>query len=129
MVLPIHPRTRPLAEEAVSKEGFRNIRLIDPVGYLEMLLLTSGAKQVLTDSGELQKEAWFMEVPCVTLRQETEWVETLVGNWNILSKLETEDILDKALHTIPDPAARGLMPFGDGAASRKIAAALLSQNN
>ena len=94
-----------------------------------MLLLTSGAKQVLTDSGGLQKEAWFMEVPCVTLRQETEWVETLVGNWNILSKLETEDILDKALHTIPDPAARGLMPFGDGAASQKIAAALLSQNN
>lgn len=129
VVLPIHPRTRSLAEEAISKEGFRNICLIDPVGYLEMLLLTSGAKQVLTDSGGLQKEAWFMEVPCVTLRQETEWVETLVGNWNILSKLETEDILDKALHTIPDPAARGLMPFGDGAASQKIAAALLSQNN
>ncbi|WP_283608905.1 non-hydrolyzing UDP-N-acetylglucosamine 2-epimerase [Faecalispora anaeroviscerum] len=129
VVLPIHPRTRSLAEEAISKEGFRNIQLIDPVGYLEMLLLTSGAKQVLTDSGGLQKEAWFMEVPCVTLRQETEWVETLVGNWNILSKLETEDILDKALHTIPDPATRGLMPFGDGAASQKIAAALLAYNN
>ena len=127
VVLPIHPRTRKLAEEAIRQEGFGNIQLIDPVGYLEMLLLTSGANQVLTDSGGLQKEAWFMEVPCVTLRQETEWVETLIGGWNVLSQLETEDILQKALHTIPDPSARGLMPFGDGHASEKIAAALLEQ--
>ncbi|WP_101697005.1 non-hydrolyzing UDP-N-acetylglucosamine 2-epimerase [Clostridium minihomine] len=127
VVLPIHPRTRKLAEEAIQQEGFGNIQLIDPVGYLEMLLLTSGANQVLTDSGGLQKEAWFMEVPCVTLRQETEWVETLTGSWNVLSQLETEDILQKALHTIPDPSARGLMPFGDGHASEKIAAALLEQ--
>ena len=63
VVLPIHPRTRPLAQEAISKCGFRNIKLIDPVGYLEMLLLTSNACQVMTDSGGLQKEAWFMKVP------------------------------------------------------------------
>jgi UDP-N-acetylglucosamine 2-epimerase (non-hydrolysing)/UDP-GlcNAc3NAcA epimerase len=124
VVLPIHPRTRPLAEEAIQKCGFRNIRLIDPVGYLEMLLLTSGACQVMTDSGGLQKEAWFMEVPCVTLRQETEWVETLKGNWNVLAKLETEDILNKALHTAVDPSARSAQPFGDGKASEKIASIL-----
>ncbi|NLG92237.1 MAG: UDP-N-acetylglucosamine 2-epimerase (non-hydrolyzing) [Clostridiales bacterium] len=126
VVLPIHPRTRPLAEEAIAKCGFRNIKLIDPVGYLEMLLLTSNACQVMTDSGGLQKEAWFMKVPCITLRQETEWVETLNGNWNVLAKLTTEDIYEKALHTVPDPAARGQMPFGDGKASEKIAAALLN---
>jgi len=124
VVLPIHPRTRPLAEEAIQKCGFHNIKLIDPVGYLEMLLLTSGACQVMTDSGGLQKEAWFMEVPCITLRQETEWVETLKGHWNILAKLETQDILEKALHTVPDKAARSAQPFGDGKASEKIAAIL-----
>ena len=107
VVIPIHPRTRKLAEQAIAQEGFHNIQLIDPVGYLEMLLLTSNACQVLTDSGGLQKEAWFMEVPCITLRKETEWVETLDGNWNVLADLTTEDILQKALHTVPDPAARG----------------------
>lgn len=124
VVLPIHPRTRPLAERAITEGGFRNIQLIDPVGYLEMLLLTSDACQVLTDSGGLQKEAWFMEVPCVTLRRETEWVETLAGGWNVLADLTTEDILQKALHTQVDAAARGRMPFGDGKASEKIANAL-----
>lgn len=124
VILPIHPRTRPLAEEAIAKRGYKNIKLIDPVGYLEMLLLTSGACQVLTDSGGLQKEAWFMNVPCITLRSETEWVETLNGRWNVLAKLTTEDILEKAVHTVPDPAARDSMPFGDGKASEKIAAAL-----
>lgn len=124
VVLPIHPRTRPLAQQAIEKGGFKNIKLIDPVGYLEMLLLTSSACQVLTDSGGLQKEAWFMEVPCITLRQETEWVETLKGNWNVLAKLETEDILQKALYTMVDVEAHKQMPFGDGNASGKIADAL-----
>lgn len=127
VVIPIHPRTRGLAEQAVSQGGFTNIQLIDPVGYLEMLLLTSGACQVLTDSGGLQKEAYFMEVPCVTLRTETEWVETLHGNWNILASLTTEDILQKALNTVPDPAARDSKPFGDGHASEKIAQILCPQ--
>ena len=70
---------------------------------------------------------WFMEVPCITLRSETEWVETLDGNWNILAKLTTEDILEKALHTKVDPSARGKLPFGDGKASEKIAAILNSE--
>lgn len=127
VVIPIHPRTRGLAEQAISQGGFTNIQLIDPVGYLEMLLLTSGACQVLTDSGGLQKEAYFMEVPCITLRTETEWVETLHGNWNILASLTTEDILQKALNTVPDPAARDSKPFGDGHASDKIAQILCPQ--
>ncbi|MCI1965453.1 MAG: UDP-N-acetylglucosamine 2-epimerase (non-hydrolyzing) [Oscillospiraceae bacterium] len=124
VVIPIHPRTRALAEQAVSQYGFRNIQLIDPVGYLEMLLLTSNACQVLTDSGGLQKEAWFLEVPCVTLRSETEWLETLAGNWNVLSALDTDEIYDKAVNTKVDPAARMKKPFGDGNASGKIADAL-----
>ncbi len=121
VVLPIHPRTRALAQEAIAEGGFDNILLIDPVGYLEMLLLTSSAKQVLTDSGGLQKEAWFLHVPCVTLRGETEWVETLRGGWNVLAKLETEDIVQKALSTVPDESVRAEAPFGDGHAAQAIA--------
>lgn len=124
VVIPIHPRTRPLAEQALAERGYKNIRLTEPVGYLEMLLLTGDARQVLTDSGGLQKEAWFMGVPCVTLRSETEWVETLAGGWNVLAKLETEDIYRKATRTVPDPAARECRPFGDGHAGERIAAAL-----
>ncbi|MDD3261384.1 MAG: UDP-N-acetylglucosamine 2-epimerase (non-hydrolyzing) [Oscillospiraceae bacterium] len=127
VVIPIHPRTRPLAEQALKHRGYKNIQLIDPVGYLEMLLLTNGACQVLTDSGGLQKEAWFMEVPCITLRSETEWIETLAGGWNVLAKLETQDILNKALHTVPDPSVRNAHPFGDGHASEKIARIVCGQ--
>ena len=65
-----------------------------------------------------------MKVPCITLRQETEWVETLAGNWNVLAKLTTEDIFTKAMHTIVDPAAHEQNPFGDGKASEKIATIL-----
>lgn len=127
VVLPIHPRTRPLAQQALAERGYRNIRLTEPVGYLEMLLLTNGALQVLTDSGGLQKEAWIMGIPCITLRSETEWVETLAGGWNILSSLKTEDIYRKAMETTPNPAARSRRPFGDGHASERIAA-LLTRN-
>lgn len=125
VVFPVHPRTRKLAQQALAEGGFKRIKLIDPVGYLEMLLLTSNACQVLTDSGGLQKEAWFMKTPCVTLRTETEWVETLEGGWNVLASLNTEDILDKALNTKADMSARDKMPFGDGNASKKIADLLL----
>ncbi|NTU90160.1 MAG: UDP-N-acetylglucosamine 2-epimerase (non-hydrolyzing) [Actinobacteria bacterium] len=121
VVLPIHPRTRALAEDAIKHAGFKNIQIIDPVGYLEMLLLTDGAVKVLTDSGGLQKEAYFAAVPCVTLRGETEWVETLVGDWNVLASLTTEDILEKTLTVMPDPASRDAAPFGDGHASARIA--------
>lgn len=127
VVFPVHPRTRKLAEKALEEGGFNRIKLIDPVGYLEMLLLSSNACQILTDSGGLQKEAWFMKTPCVTLRTETEWVETLEGGWNVLSSLNTDDILDKALNTVVDESARNRMPFGDGNASKKIADIILTK--
>lgn len=66
-----------------------------------------------------------MKTPCVTLRTETEWVETLEGGWNVLASLNTEDIIDKALNTKADMSARDKMPFGDGNASKKIADLLL----
>ena len=82
IVMPVHPRTRKL----LAKEGIapRGVRLTDPLGYLDMTLLVHNSAAVFTDSGGLQKEAYFHRVPCVTLRDETEWVETVEAGWNRL---------------------------------------------
>lgn len=82
VILPVHPRTR----QAIARSGTQlgSIRTIDPVGYIDMVRLLDGAKVVLTDSGGLQKEAYFARRPCVTLRDETEWTETLEHGWNRL---------------------------------------------
>ena len=81
VVLPLHPRTRPKIHDIKIPQ---NVIITDPVGYLEMLNLIKNAQAVLTDSGGLQKEAFWLQRPCITLREETEWVETLVGGWNQL---------------------------------------------
>lgn len=83
VVLPIHPRTR----QAIHHQGIEfdaRLRLIDPVGYLDMVMLEAGARTIVTDSGGVQKEAFFFKVPCITLRDETEWVELLQCGWNRL---------------------------------------------
>ncbi len=82
IVFPLHPRTRQYAERVgVSLEG---LKVIDPVGYIDMARLLQGAVAVFTDSGGLQKEAYFHRVPCITMRGETEWVETITHGWNRL---------------------------------------------
>jgi UDP-GlcNAc3NAcA epimerase len=99
-VFPIHPRTR---DRLASTPKLRNLhkallraqdmRVIDPVSYLDMLALESNARIVLTDSGGVQKEAYFLGVPCLTLRDETEWTETLRGGWNRLVDAPSEQTL------------------------------------
>jgi UDP-N-acetylglucosamine 2-epimerase len=91
VVFPMHPRTKNRLEsdsalQSLSGRLFnsRHIRVIEPVSYLDMLALEDHARMVLTDSGGVQKEAYFLGVPCVTVRGETEWVETLAGGWNRL---------------------------------------------
>ncbi|TMB98385.1 MAG: UDP-N-acetylglucosamine 2-epimerase (non-hydrolyzing) [Chloroflexi bacterium] len=84
VVLPMHPRTRKRLAERGLAPGV-NVRVCEPVGYLDMLQLVSASAAVLTDSGGLQKEAYYLEVPCVTLREETEWVETVQVGWNTLA--------------------------------------------
>jgi UDP-GlcNAc3NAcA epimerase len=84
IVLPIHPRTRQSAQRmGVTFEG---LKVVNPIGYLDMAMLLNGAFEVFTDSGGLQKEAYFHRVPCTTLRDETEWVETVAHGWNRLWK-------------------------------------------
>jgi UDP-N-acetylglucosamine 2-epimerase len=96
VVLPIHPRTRKQAitfgiESLLATAS--NLRVIEPVGYLEMIALQKHARVILTDSGGIQKEAYLLKVPCVTLRPETEWVETVEAGWNRLANIQHQEIV------------------------------------
>ncbi len=119
VVFPVHPRTRSrLSNFSISPK----VKLIDPVGYLDMIWLESNAKKIATDSGGVQKEAYFLKVPCITLRPETEWIETLNDGWNKIVGVNQEQIL--AALTSPPPQSEPLPVFGDGHAATRIAAIL-----
>jgi UDP-N-acetylglucosamine 2-epimerase len=116
IIFPVHPRTRKM----ISEMGFRprpHLHLIDPVGYLDMVALVGSARSVLTDSGGLQKEAYWLGVPCVTLRNETEWVETVETGWNVLVGSDAEKIVG-AVNSFYPPDSRPAL-YGDGAAANK----------
>lgn len=95
VVLPLHPRTKARIQPAMIGS---NINLCEPVGYLEMLMLVQHAKAVITDSGGLQKEAYWLKTPCMTVRSETEWIETLENGWNHLVAAEADAILSATAH-------------------------------
>lgn len=125
VVFPVHPRTanRISATDAARITG--NLRMIDPVGYLDMLMLEQHAAAILTDSGGVQKEAYFFDVPCVTLRPETEWVETVQTGWNILTGVDPNKIQDAIrLFAAYPPREDFTKVFGDGTAADKIVAQL-----
>jgi len=104
------------------------VLLIKPVGYLDMLLLEKNAKKILTDSGGIQKEAYFLNVPCITLRDKTEWVETVDDGWNILVGAEKEKI-SKAIREFKSNDQNHTYYFGDGKASEKIAKVIKRYHN
>ncbi len=130
VVFPVHPRTRQkiaeLGDAAVATD--ENVRMIEPVGYLDMLMLEQHARVVLTDSGGMQKEAYFFGVPCVTLRPETEWVETVEAGWNILAGAGREQIL-RAVKEHAWPTAEPPQLFGDGRAAEKIVEHLAAEHS
>jgi UDP-GlcNAc3NAcA epimerase len=117
IVFPVHPRTR-AAMKALGIEWRPHVKLIDPVGYIDMLALTSQARLVATDSGGLQREAYNLGVPCLTLRDETEWVETVEAGWNRLVGADAGRILSAWRDWTP-PADHPPI-FGDGRAARRI---------
>ena len=92
VVLPLHPRTKKIIESL--ELNIENLTIIEPVGYLEMVYLIKNSSMILTDSGGLQKEAYFFEKPCITLRDETEWIELIENKFNVLAGANKNKILD-----------------------------------
>ncbi len=125
VVFPIHPRTKKMIHSFSLLPYGRSIRWIDPVSYFDMLSLERQAKAILTDSGGVQKEAYWFGVPCFTLREETEWVETVRSGWNVLVGTATRRIV-KEVSFLPrrKPSSKSKGIFGDGRASRKMIQAL-----
>lgn len=123
VIFPVHPRTRKCIEQ-YHLTWNAQVQLIEPLGHLDMLALVQAAKRVVTDSGGVQKEAFLLGAPCVTLREETEWPETLEGGWNILVGSRPEAIVEAIERPQPKPLYRH--PFGEGDAALRIAGFLHS---
>lgn len=130
IVFPVHPRTRTF----LNKYGLldkiarnNNLKLIEPVGYLEMIQLEKHAAKILTDSGGVQKEAYFYQVPCITMRPETEWVETIADGWNVLTGSDQTKILQAIADFAPHHSQTS--HYGDGKSSEKIARILTEYFN
>jgi UDP-N-acetylglucosamine 2-epimerase len=130
LVFAVHPRTRQrLADLGLDKQlaEAAHVQVIDPVGYLDMLQLERQARLILTDSGGIQKEAYIFAVPCVTLRPETEWIETVEAGWNVLVDADPvrlrAAVCEQQWPQTPPPPV-----FGDGTASRRIVALLQAGN-
>lgn len=123
VVVPLHPRT----VKYISKYGLTiapAVKVVEPVSFLEMVVLEKNARTILTDSGGVQKEAYFLDVPCVTLRDETEWVETVEAGWNILAGSDRSAILAAATKT-PTPKSRSAAAlYGTGNAAFAICEAV-----
>jgi UDP-N-acetylglucosamine 2-epimerase (non-hydrolysing) len=129
VIFPVHPRTRNLMEQYHIEWG-KPVRLMEPVGHLDMLTLQRSAYRIVTDSGGIQKEAFLLGVPCVTLRhstiQTTEWPETLQGGWNVVVEGAQPSAIVEAVHR-PTPEPLTLAhdnPFGNGDAAARIAQSL-----
>ena len=123
VVFAVHPRTLPLmrAEDASAN---KNIIACEPLSYCDMIALQAHARVILTDSGGMQKEAFALKVPCVTLRRETEWVETLEEGWNVLAGSDPDLIRQYALR--PKPMKAPTQQNGDGKTAERIAKILLT---
>jgi len=128
VVLPLHPRTR----EALIKSGMydkvaSSICLTEPVGYLDMVMLEKNARLIATDSGGVQKEAFFYRVPCVTLREETEWVELVELGWNlVVPPLSVGEMADAVMLRLGYFKGAEENPYGDGHSAVKIASYLIN---
>lgn len=120
VIFPMHPRTREVARRAGAGDG-DNVMLCEPLPYAQMLALLAKSAALFTDSGGLQKEAFVLKIPCVTLREETEWLDTLEDGWNVLAGSDPAKIIEASRRLTP---VRQGTPFGEGNAARNIVDAL-----
>lgn len=118
VILPLHPRTKLCIERHGIAISNPYVRIVPPVSFLDMILLEKYALTILTDSGGIQKEAYFHKTPCITLRDETEWVETVSAGWNQIAGYKREDIL-KCLTNMPEKRQE-ISDYGIGNTSQKI---------
>jgi len=121
VVIPIHPRTRKQLSHSDLAAELGKLHLTEPVGYLDMMMLEKNARLIATDSGGVQKEAFFHGVPCVTLRDETEWIELLKMGWNRLAPPTSKELVISALrNSLATRPAVQENPYGDGHSSEHI---------
>jgi UDP-GlcNAc3NAcA epimerase len=118
VVFPLHPRTLASINHYGLSDHLQNIRVIAPVSYLDMVSLEQSAQVILTDSGGVQKEAFFYGVPCITMREETEWVETVTLGWNQIVGTDQKKIYSAFLQA--KKGRNDYLPYGDGRCSRRI---------
>jgi UDP-GlcNAc3NAcA epimerase len=119
VVLPLHPRTKAKLAQHNNRDALKGLTILDPVPYLEMQRLQMSAQLILTDSGGMQKEAYFHQVPCITLRDETEWVETVEAGWNQLVGADGDKIIT-AVQSNSMPPTWQTAFYGDGKAAHQI---------
>lgn len=124
VVLPLHPRTHKLLEHYGLERYLATLTVVEPLSFLDMVALEQAAKVILTDSGGVQKEAFFYRVPCITMRDETEWVETVELGWNHLVGAEQNIILEAYSTLAFGDADFTSEPYGDGQAAERILALL-----
>lgn len=128
VIFPVHPRTRKMIDQRGLTRIFTQTRLIDPVPFLDMVALEQAARIILTDSGGVQKEAFFYGVPCITMRDETEWTETVALGRNVLCGASREKITSAISCWRFDSSIVAENPYGDGTAAARIALLLTGQN-
>jgi UDP-GlcNAc3NAcA epimerase len=118
----MHPRTKKMIDSFNLNHLLANIKVIDPAGFLDMISLESNSKLIMTDSGGVQKEACFYRVPCITLRDETEWVETVEAGWNVVANVSKTSNISAAFKKILKQSKQGkkFTDFGKGNASLQI---------
>ena len=122
IVFPVHPRTEKLLKSHGLYDSLSSsVKLIKPLGFFDFIKLMNHAKMILTDSGGVQKEAYILKVPCVTLRENTEWIETIKDGWNVLVGSNKDKIIE-AVNTFMPSIQEHQSRFGNGSASNRIAA-------
>nr|WP_298113632.1 UDP-N-acetylglucosamine 2-epimerase (non-hydrolyzing) [uncultured Pseudomonas sp.] len=126
VILPLHPRTRKLLQQFGLEHYLEALTVVEPLPFLDMVALEQAAQIILTDSGGVQKEAFFYGVPCITMRDETEWVETVNLGWNHLVGASRETILETYVAFAAGTPEMGGQPYGDGHAAERILALLMT---